>query len=314
MAILASHLTVGETYFFRDKHAFALLEGEILPALVRARRGSVRCLSLWSAGCATGEEPYSIAIALRNVIPEVRDWDVALLATDINARFLQRASEGVYSQWSFRDTPRWIRERYFTGQSGGRWAILPEIKRMVRFAQLNLLDEGYPSPLTNTAAVDVIFCRNVLMYLASEQAKKVVQNLYRALADGGWLIVSPSETSHMLSAQFLTVGIAGGIFYKKDGERPPPRMGFPPSERGLAARGRLAFMRPRGQSWGTTGCGATAHAISGSPGAVSAGALRRGGGQTRRAVCRRSCQRAGDGALSQSLRQPGSAYGSATVV
>ncbi len=230
MATLASHLTVGETYFFRDKHAFALLEEQILPAMVRARRGSARRLSLWSAGCATGEEPYSIAIAIRNVMNDVQDWHVTLLATDINPCFLQKASEGVYSTWAFRDTPLWIKERYFTRQPGGRWAILPEIKKMVRFAYLNLLDEVYPSPLPHTAAVDVIFCRNVLMYLAPEQAKKVVQNLYRALADGGWLIVSPSETSHVLYAQFLTVDIAGAIFYKKDGKRPPPRADFLSSE------------------------------------------------------------------------------------
>ena len=230
MAILASHLTVGETYFFRDKHAFALLEAEILPALVRIRRGSARRLRIWSAGCATGEEPYSIAMALRNAIPEVQDWHVTLLATDINPRFLQKASEGVYSPWSFRDTPLWIQERYFTKQSGGRWAILPEIKQMVQLAYRNVLDEGYPSPLTNAAAMDVIFCRNVLMYLAPERAKKVVQNLYRALADGGWLIVSPSETSHVLFAQFLTVDTAGGIFYKKDGKRPPLTADFPPRE------------------------------------------------------------------------------------
>jgi chemotaxis protein methyltransferase CheR len=230
LAILASHLTVGETYFFRHKHAFALLEEEILPALVRTRRGSARRLRIWSAGCATGEEPYSIAMVLRNVIPEVQDRHVTLLATDINPRFLQKASEGVYSQWSFRDTPLWIQERYFTRESGRRWAIFPEIKQMVQFASRNVLDEGYPSPLTNAAAMDVIFCRNVLMYMAPDQAKKVVHNLYRALAEGGWLIVSPSETSHVLFAQFLTVDTAGGIFYKKDGTRLPLTAKFPSRE------------------------------------------------------------------------------------
>jgi chemotaxis protein methyltransferase CheR len=230
MAILASHLTVGETYFFREKHAFALLEEEILPALVRTRRGSARRLRIWSAGCATGEEPYSIAIALRNVIPAVQAWQVTLLATDINPRFLQKASEGVYSQWSFRDTPLWIRERYFTRQSGGRWAIRPEIKQMVQFASRNVLDEVDLSPVSNGAAMDVIFCRNVLMYLAPDQVKKVVQSLYRALADGGWLIVSPSETSHVLFAEFLTVNTAGGIFYRKDGKRLPLTVDFSPRE------------------------------------------------------------------------------------
>lgn len=215
VAILASHLTVGETYFFREPSVFAMLEEEILPALMRARRQHARRLRVWSAGCATGEEPYSIAISISKVIPEVQDWHVTLLATDINPRFQQTASAGVYSEWSFRNTPPWIKAQYFSGQPGGRLAILPAIHRMVTFAHLNLVDDVYPSLLTNTTAMDVIFCRNVLMYLAPEQAKRVVHKLYHALADGGWLIVSPSETSPALFTSFQTVNTPGAVFYRK---------------------------------------------------------------------------------------------------
>jgi chemotaxis protein methyltransferase CheR len=222
IAILAGHLTIGETYFFREPAVFAMLEGEILPALMRARPECARRLRIWSAGCATGEEPYSIAISISKMIPDMQDWDITLLATDINPRFQQTASEGVYREWSFRNTPPWIAARYFSRQPGDRLAILPAIKKMVTFAYLNLVDDVYPSPLTNTMAMDVIFCRNVLMYLAPEQAKKVVHKLYDALADGGWLIVSPSETSQALFASFQPLNIPGAILYRKDpgGELP----------------------------------------------------------------------------------------------
>jgi chemotaxis protein methyltransferase CheR len=225
IAVLASHLTIGETYFFREPHIFAMLEGEILPALMCARREGARCLRIWSAGCATGEEPYSIAISISKVIRDRRDWDITILATDINPRFQQTAAAGVYREWSFRRTPAWIKARYFSRQAGGRLAILSEIQTMVTFAYLNLVDDVYPSPLTNTMAMDVIFCRNVLMYLAPEQAQQVVHKLYHALADGGWLIVSPSETSHVLFASFQAVSIPGAILYRKDVscESPPSR-------------------------------------------------------------------------------------------
>jgi chemotaxis protein methyltransferase CheR len=182
---------------------------------MRARGEHARRLRVWSAGCATGEEPYSIAISINKVVPAVQDWHVTLLATDINPRFQQTALEGLYREWSFRDTPPWIKAQYFSRQPGGRLAILPAIQRMVTFAYLNLVDDVYPSLLTNTTAMDVIFCRNVLMYLAPEQAKKVVHRLHHALADGGWLIVSPSETSQALFASFQTVNLPGAILYRK---------------------------------------------------------------------------------------------------
>jgi chemotaxis protein methyltransferase CheR len=219
IAILASHLTIGETYFFREPHVFAMLEEEILPALMHTRRERARRLRIWSAGCATGEEPYSIAISISRVIPDRHDWDITLLATDINPGFRRRASEGVYRAWSFRDTPPWLKARYFSRRPGARLAILPAIQKMVTFAYLNLVDEVYPLPLTNTVAMDVIFCRNVLMYLAPEQAKKVVHRLYHALADGGWLIVSPSETWQALFAPFQPVDIPGAILFRKGASR-----------------------------------------------------------------------------------------------
>lgn len=222
--ILAGYLTVGETYFFREKNCFEMLEARLLPDLIRSRRGAEPRLRIWSAGCCTGEEPYSIAMLLQRLIPDLKDWNVTIVATDINHRFLRKASDGVYNEWSFRETPAWIKERYFTRTKEGRFEILPELKKRVTFSSLNLAEDTYPSLTNNTNAMDIIFCRNVLMYFAPERAKKVIHNLYRSLIDGGWLIVSPSETSQALFSQFATVNFPGLILYqKKDGD--PSRTG-----------------------------------------------------------------------------------------
>jgi chemotaxis protein methyltransferase CheR len=211
---LANHLTVGETYFFRERRSFEVLEEHVLPELLSRRQGQRR-LRIWSAGCCTGEEPYSVAMLLDRLIPDLRRWDVTILATDINPRFLRQAAQGAYSEWSFRDTPAWVRERYFRKRRDGRYEIHPRIRGMVTFSYLNLAADVYPSFLNSTDAMDVIFCRNVLMYFAADRVKEVVQNLYRSLTDGGWLIVGPAETSHTVFAAFMGVEFPGAILYRK---------------------------------------------------------------------------------------------------
>ena len=216
---LASHLTVGETYFFRDIKSFEVLEEHVLPELIRSRQGREKRLRIWSAGCATGEEAYSIAILVSKAIPNWKDWQITILGTDINPRSLQRALKGVYSGWSFRGTSQCIRERYFRGNTEGRLEILPHLKEMVMFSYLNLVEDTYPSLVTNTSAMDVIFCRNLLMYFAPEQAWRVIQNFYRSLVDGGWLLVSPTEASQVIDSLFVAVRFPEAIFYQKETDR-----------------------------------------------------------------------------------------------
>jgi chemotaxis protein methyltransferase CheR len=220
--ILAGNLTVGETYFFREPRTFAVFESHVLPELTRLRRGGEQRLRVWSAACCSGEEPYSIAISLRQALPDFTDWRVTILGSDINPRFLHKASRGVFSEWSFRNAPGWLKQRHFQKVDKGRWRILPEIKRMVNFSHLNLAEDVYPSLLNDTNAMDVIFCRNVLIYFAPEQVKKVIQNFYRCLTEGGWLVLSPSETSHVHFPQFVPVNFEGAILYKKDSTRTKP--------------------------------------------------------------------------------------------
>ena len=213
--VLATHLTIGETYFFRDTHTINALAQDILPELIRTRRGRGQRLRIWGAACCTGEEPYTLAILLHQLLPDLPDWHVTITATDINPRFLGKAATGVYGEWSLRSTPARVRERYFVSTSKGRYALIPEIRRMVRFERLNLASDTYPSLALDTNAMDVILCRNVLMYLTSSQMRRVIVNLHRSLIEGGWLAVSPSEASQALFPQFATVNFPGAIVYRK---------------------------------------------------------------------------------------------------
>ncbi|MGZ8928593.1 MAG: CheR family methyltransferase [Methylobacter sp.] len=213
--ILASHLTVGETYFFREHRSLEILEEYILPELLHSRCGFKQHLRIWSAACCTGEEPYSIAMLLDRLIPASGEWDVSILATDITPRFLQKAANALYSEWSFRGTPTWIRDRHFNKRKDGRFELHQKIREKVSFSYLNLVEEGYSLPEENITAMDVIFCRNVLMYFTPEQAKKVVERLYHSLADEGWLIVSPTEASNALFSSFTPVEFPGAVLYRK---------------------------------------------------------------------------------------------------
>lgn len=215
LQVLANHLTIGETYFFRDRQTLDAISGQILPALIRARRGREQRLRIWSAACCSGEEPYSLAILLQQMLPDLQDWHVTITATDINGRFLHKAAAGTYGEWSFRNAPTWLKARYFNRTADGRYAVIPEIKRLVTFAHLNLVEDHYPSLSTDTNAMDVILCRNVLMYFMPSQIEKVIGNLHHALVDGGWLAVSPSEAAKALFPQFASVNFPGAILFRK---------------------------------------------------------------------------------------------------
>ena len=213
---LAGHLTVGETYFFRDREIFDNLRDDLVPQLIEKRRGQNRQLRIWSAGCSSGEEPYSIAILLDRLLPKQQDWKVEILATDLNVIALTKARVGIYTEWSFRSAPPWLKQQYFRRTADGRYQLVSSIRRMVRFAPLNLIDDLYPSAENGTMEQDIIFCRNVIMYFDDQRREMVARRLYQSLSDGGWLIVSPSEASHALFSQFQMVHRPGMIFFHKD--------------------------------------------------------------------------------------------------
>jgi chemotaxis protein methyltransferase CheR len=212
---LANALTIGETYFFRERRAFEVLEQTILPALIRERRGGLRRLRLWSAGCCTGEEAYTLAILLDRLLPERSDWQITILATDLNPRFLRVAARGEYGEWSFREAPAGLKERCFTPSAHGRLAIAARIRRMVKFAQLNLADLAYPRCDNDTHSMDVILCRNVLMYFSPESAQRVVQQFRHSLVDGGWFSVSATESPVRPLEGLCAQRFDGVVFHRK---------------------------------------------------------------------------------------------------
>jgi chemotaxis protein methyltransferase CheR len=221
--LLAAHLTIGETYFYRDPRAFEVLEKEVLPAAARAREwmsGGDRKIRIWSAACCTGEEPYSIAMAARRVLGDGSSRRVSILATDLNPRFLRKAASGIYGQWSFRALPEEMRARFFHQRAPDRWEIDDRLKLDVTFAPLNFMDDTFPSAANGTEGMDVIFCRNVLMYFSRETAAKVIAKLRRCLVDGGWLFTSATDAPRDLFAGFTMHETEGTIVYRRCDEVP----------------------------------------------------------------------------------------------
>lgn len=232
---LIEGLTIGETYFFREPEAIQALLDSILPELMQ-QRTTQQPLRLWSAGCASGEEPYSLAMALNSQATQTPSAGFSLLATDINRQSLEKARLGYYTAWSFRAMPSHYKQRYFQPQSDGRWLLDPALRQQVQFAQLNLAAPDYPSILNGTHELDIIFCRNVLMYFSDETIAQIAERFARCLRPGGWLVLSQTECSHQFQSAFETVQIGGAFLYRKrGGKRLPPTPAFPrPAERAIA--------------------------------------------------------------------------------
>ena len=223
---LATHLTIGETYFFRERPSFNALATQVLPVLIHRKRSADRRLRVWSAACSTGEEAYSLAILMQQLLPDWRDWNLSILATDINARFLRKAEQGVYGDWSFRESPPDFRDRYFTPTGDRRYRIRPEVRELVSFAELNLAHDRFPSVTNDTNAMDLILCRNLLIYFTPRHARKLIAGLRDSLVDDGWLIVSPAECSQALFSGFTPVNFPGSILYRKGARAEPVTQGF----------------------------------------------------------------------------------------
>jgi chemotaxis protein methyltransferase CheR len=237
---LATHLTIGETYFFRERPSFNALATQVLPVLIHRKRHSDRRLRLWSAACSTGEEAYSLAILIQQLLPDWRDWKISILATDINARFLHKAEHGVYGEWSFRESPPEFRDHYFTRLPDRKYRVRPEVRALVRFAELNLAQDHFPSLSNDTNAMDLILCRNLLIYFTPTHARTLIAGLRASLVDDGWLIVSPSECSQALFSGFTPVNFPGSILYRKGARPEPAAQEFAPAPDYLAAAAQPA--------------------------------------------------------------------------
>ncbi len=202
-------VTTKETYFFREPAQLTALVDEIVPDILS--RKSHKKIRLWSAGCSTGEEPYSIAMMLQ----EARYFDRAgfeIFASDISQQVLLRARKGHYRETAFRATDPTVRDKYFTREPDGSWRIRDEIRNRVSFGRLNLYDEGRVSLL---GYVDVIFCRNVIIYFDDASKRMVINNFYNRLVDGGYLLLGHAESLISLSTQFKLKHLKNDMVYQK---------------------------------------------------------------------------------------------------
>ncbi len=206
---LAEEVGVGETYFFRDPVQFATIRTRLLPDLV-ARRGPMPAPRIWSAGCATGEEAYSLAILLEE---ERLAVGARIYGTDVSEAALSAARRGVFSSWSLRGDLALIAPRYFR-RRGDRFVLNEDLRGRVAFSRLNLAT-GDPFPEVWSGGLDIILCRNVLIYFSSDAVQRVGHRLLQSLAPEGWLITGPSDPLLQVAHPFEAVLTPGGIFYRR---------------------------------------------------------------------------------------------------
>lgn len=234
-------LIINETYFFRDKPQMDALRDHILPEII-ARHYDDRRLRIWSAGCASGEEPYSLAILLYQLLPDIAQWNVFILGTDINKSDLLWAEKACYKERSFRVTDPLIRERFFT-PCDGVFELKPPIREMVHFAYLNLAEDVYPALTTNTNAMDLILCRNVAIYFEEVMMREMALRVHRCLIPDGWFMAGAAEAGSAFCDPFIFWNFPGAILYRK-GIAPPHRPGSrvtPPDWDSVPITGRVKF-------------------------------------------------------------------------
>lgn len=204
-------LTTNETYFFREDYQLRTFAEEILPEL-RARKEAAgdRHLRIWSAGCSSGEEPYTLAMILLDLgWPE--SWRVEIIGTDISQKVLQLARHGEYGEASFRNTDARVKKRFFT-ENGGKYRVNDEVKNLVTISHLNLFDH---SRIAFLGKMDVVFCRNVIIYFDADGKRKVIDSFFQRLQPEGYLLLGHSESLINLSTAFQLRHFKHDMVYQK---------------------------------------------------------------------------------------------------
>ena len=209
---LLEHLSVQETQFFRNLPQFDALRKYVIPEIVRRKAESFRSLRVWSAGCSTGQEPYSLAMSVLDVLPDPDSWNVQILGTDLSESALAVAERGWYREPKIEAIDRNHREHYFRRQDGG-YTVVEPVKRLVHFARHNMVTD--PLPISIFGTCDVIFCRNVIIYFTHETAKYVIEHFFDILNPGGYLFLGHSETLWKMSSKYSLVETGDAFIYKK---------------------------------------------------------------------------------------------------
>lgn len=209
-------ITTNETSFYRNPPQLAVFQDTILPAVLDGlRQSGSRSLRIWSAGCSTGEEPYTLSIMVHEALRgEVGSWDIRITANDLSEGVLHSARRGIYSEYAMRTTPQEIIARYFDDEGNGRIKIKSQVRDLVQFGQINLSDR---TQIKRVERSHIVFCRNVIIYFDDEMKRQVIAGLYDNLLPGGYLFIGHSESLHNLSRAFKPVHHPGSIVYRKEG-------------------------------------------------------------------------------------------------
>jgi chemotaxis protein methyltransferase CheR len=206
MTAVVEAMTTNESFFFRDKIPFDHFRATVMPALIAARKNT-RAIRIWCAAASTGQEPYSLAMCLKQMEREIAGWRIEIIATDLSNEVLDKARAGLYSQFEVqRGLPIQLLIKYFT-QIGELWQIAPELRAMVKYRQLNLLGD-----FSQLGRFDLIFCRNVLIYFDQQTKIDVLNRLARATTSDGYLILGAAETVVGLTDSFKTVVDKRGLY------------------------------------------------------------------------------------------------------
>ena len=208
---LVNAFTINETYFYREKHQLQTLSGAMLPIVTTGKvpGGSIR---IWSMPCATGEEPYSIAIWLLENWPLVDAYNVEITGSDIDTDALDAAQAGVYGARALARLPDDLKARYFEPAGPERWELIQDLRESVRFTTANLVDAA---SLAAQGPYDIVFCRNLLIYFDTASREVAMENLYRVLAPGGFMFLGHTESLAKVSERFIPARFKEGVAYRK---------------------------------------------------------------------------------------------------
>lgn len=210
---LLTELLIGETYFGREPDTFAALTSYVIPEFIKRKEPFSRLLRVWSAACSTGEELYSLSIKLRQFLKDT-DWVVSLMGSDINETALEVARRAEYGSYSFRGEYN-LNDCFEPTAKPLTWRVKKSYQSDTRFQMINLATNSYPSISNDTCNYDLIFCRNIFIYFKSELIEQVVERLFAALNEGGYLVVSPCEYSMVYFKKFETIQVNGVTFYRR---------------------------------------------------------------------------------------------------
>ncbi len=212
---LMNVVTTNETSFFRNPPQLKAFSDEVLPQMLKEKsenKAGGKKIKIWSAGCSTGEEPYTLSIILMEKLKPLTSWNIEIIANDISQNVLYAARKGIYHELSLRTTEQAIKDRYFIPE-GNKYRIKDEVKRLVKFNHVNLNDSRQVGSITDC---DFIFCRNVMIYFSDDIKRSLIKQFYKSLRPGGYMFIGHSESLHGISKSFKLEYFKSALVYKKE--------------------------------------------------------------------------------------------------